>query len=115
MTRKKEKKWKRDYSEVLPEIPVSNNDIIKREKERARKLRNSSWWKRKCSSGRCSYCNTEVSPNELTMDHIIPLSRGGFSEKYNIVPACKDCNSKKKYLIPAEWDEYLEMIKNKSE
>jgi len=44
------------------------------------------------------------------MDHIIPLSRGGTSERFNIVPACKECNNRKKYLLPTEWDEYLNSI-----
>jgi len=44
------------------------------------------------------------------MDHIIPLIRGGKSTKNNIVAACKSCNSKKKYLLPIEWDEYLQRL-----
>ena len=81
------------------------------EKEKAKKLRTTSWWNRKRSTGICYYCNLKFIPNELTMDHIIPLSRGGKSEKYNLVPACKECNNKKKYLLPAEWDEHLQRIK----
>jgi 5-methylcytosine-specific restriction endonuclease McrA len=42
------------------------------------------------------------------MDHIVPLIRGGKSTKGNLVPACKDCNNKKKYLLPVEWKEYME-------
>ena len=41
------------------------------------------------------------------MDHIIPIIRGGKSTKNNIAPACKDCNNKKKHLLPMEWEEYL--------
>ena len=81
------------------------------EKEKAKKLRTTSWWNRKRSTGICYYCSLKFIPNELTMDHIIPLSRGGKSEKYNLVPACKECNNKKKYLLPAEWDEHLQRIK----
>lgn len=44
------------------------------------------------------------------MDHIVPLSRGGRSVKGNVVPACKTCNSKKKELLPMEWDAYLSGI-----
>ena len=47
------------------------------------------------------------------MDHKIPLSRGGTSDRINIVPACKECNNKKKYLLPWEWEEYLKSLKNK--
>ncbi len=38
------------------------------------------------------------------MDHLVPLVRGGKSSKGNLVPACKDCNNKKKYALPWEWE-----------
>ncbi len=34
------------------------------------------------------------------MDHLIPLVRGGRSEKFNLVPCCKDCNSKNSRCCP---------------
>jgi 5-methylcytosine-specific restriction endonuclease McrA len=85
---------------------ISDEDI-KRERRIARELRKSIWWKRKCAEGRCYYCNKEVHPKELTMDHIVPIIRGGKSTKSNIVTACKECNNKKKYMIPIEWEDYL--------
>jgi 5-methylcytosine-specific restriction endonuclease McrA len=42
------------------------------------------------------------------MDHIVPLARGGRTTKGNVAPACKDCNSKKKRLLPMEWQDYLD-------
>ncbi|MHB8846589.1 MAG: hypothetical protein ACYC7L_17790 [Nitrospirota bacterium] len=39
-------------------------------------------------------------------------ARGGRSVAGNVVPASKDCNSKKKYLLPMEWEEYLATLKN---
>lgn len=36
------------------------------------------------------------------MDHLVPLARGGESNKKNCVPSCKDCNSKKGYKTRAE-------------
>ena len=36
------------------------------------------------------------------MDHIVPIGRGGKSTRGNLVPACKSCNSNKKYYTPAE-------------
>jgi len=43
----------------------------------------------------CLYCEEEFSKNELTMDHVVPLSRGGKTEWTNIVTACNPCNGKK--------------------
>jgi 5-methylcytosine-specific restriction endonuclease McrA len=54
-----------------------------------------------------------VGREKLTMDHLVPLSRGGKSKKGNLVPACKECNSKKKYLLPIEWEEYLGSLTQK--
>lgn len=42
---------------------------------------------------RCAYCGRQ--PEKLTIDHIVPLSRGGAHTKENIVPACRSCNSSK--------------------
>ena len=85
---------------------VSGEDI-RRERNAARELRFSAWWKRKLSRGRCYYCEAQVLPKELTMDHIVPIVRGGKSVKNNVVTACKACNNKKKHLLPIEWEEYL--------
>jgi 5-methylcytosine-specific restriction endonuclease McrA len=79
---------------------AATDDDIKREKSKARELRKTSWWKSKISSGICYYCKSIVPPNELTMDHLIPLSVGGKSVKNNLVAACKECNSKKKDKLP---------------
>jgi len=88
---------------------LSETDI-KRERSKARELKNSQWWKRKCARGICFYCGNAVPPKELTMDHIVPISRGGKSIKGNIVTCCKECNTQKKHLMPMEWEEYLNNI-----
>jgi len=92
-------------------IPAVNGQEIKKEKQKARDLRKTQWWKRKCAEGRCYYCGREIPQRELTMDHKVPIVRGGKSAKNNVVPACKQCNSKKKHSLPLEWEEYLERIK----
>ena len=83
---------------------------IKRERQKARDLRASQWWKRSLAKGICYYCGQAVPPKKLTMDHIVPVARGGKSTKSNVVPACKECNNKKKQLLPMEWAEYLEAL-----
>jgi len=88
---------------------------IRREKQKARELRQSQWWKRKRSTGICYYCKRKFPPEELTMDHLVPLARGGRTTKGNVVPCCKECNSRKNYLLPIEWQEYLETIRNETE
>ena len=107
MASKKGRKKEREFD---PFIFGVEGETINIEKAKARKLRQSSWWKRKIADGICYYCKETFKPDELTMDHKIPLSRGGLTEKINIVSACKECNNKKKYMLPTEWDEYLKKI-----
>lgn len=83
---------------------------IRREREKARLLRKQNWWKNRIAKGVCHYCGKSVPPKDLTLDHIVPLARGGHSTKGNCVPACKDCNNQKKNLLPLEWEEYLQHL-----
>lgn len=90
-------------------MEVSEEELA-REKAKARELRRTQWWKRRRSSGVCHYCGRRFPPRDLTMDHLVPLARGGKTVRSNVVPACKECNTNKKYLLPLEWEEYLERL-----
>ncbi|MDH4246716.1 MAG: HNH endonuclease [Deltaproteobacteria bacterium] len=87
-----------------------DEDTLAREKRKAKELRDSQWWKNRRGEGVCHYCRQRFPARELTMDHIIPLIRGGRSIKANLVPCCKACNSKKRYLLPQEWEEYMQSL-----
>jgi len=86
----------------------ASDEHIARERHQARDLRQSQWWKRQLAEGRCHYCRQEFSPRELTMDHVVPVARGGYSRRGNVVPCCKDCNNQKQSMLPVEWTQYLE-------
>lgn len=90
-----------------------DEQFIKAERSKARDLRKTRWWQQKTSSGTCYYCDEAVGFKNLTMDHVIPLSRGGSSSKDNLVPCCKECNIKKSNYLPVEWKEYLDILDNK--
>lgn len=92
--------------EAHPFGVLVSEEEIRRERQRARELRSSQWWKRRCSVGACYYCGRKVSPRSLTMDHIVPIIRGGKSTKGNVVPACKECNNQKKDRLLMEWEEF---------
>ena len=89
----------------------ASEEHIAREKDRARDLRQSQWWKRRLAEGRCHYCRRPVPPRELTMDHVVPVVRGGRSARGNVVPCCRQCNSRKRNLLPVEWEEHLERLR----
>ena len=92
---------------------ISEGDL-RREREKARELRRSQWWRNRIATGRCHYCGGQVAPKELTLDHIVPLIRGGHSTRGNCVPACKACNSAKQSLLPIEWEAYLSRLRQGS-
>lgn len=51
----------------------------------------------------CQYCGLHAGPPELTIDHVIPVSRGGNPSSWeNQVVACKRCNSRKANHLPSE-------------
>lgn len=75
---------------------------VKRERNRARELRATDWWRAKLQQGVCHYCGRKVGADSLTMDHVIPVARGGKTTRGNCVPCCKECNNAKKCQTPAE-------------
>ena len=87
-----------------------DDELIRREKGKARELRKSRWWQNKVAAGSCYYCGQIGKPSRLTMDHVVPLTRGGRSEKNNLVACCKECNTKKKTMLPQEWQEYMDSL-----
>jgi 5-methylcytosine-specific restriction endonuclease McrA len=90
--------------------PSVSEEEVAREKRKARELRASQWWKNRKASGICHYCKKELPPRELTMDHLVPLIRGGKTSKSNVVPCCAECNARKKYMLPIEWAEYMDSL-----
>jgi 5-methylcytosine-specific restriction endonuclease McrA len=50
----------------------------------------------------CQYCRTKLVPAELTLDHVLPRSRGGGSVWENLVASCYPCNNRKGDRTPQE-------------
>ena len=51
----------------------------------------------------CQYCGHTGPAHDLTVDHVIPVSRGGAPDRWdNVVIACKRCNWKKANHLPEE-------------
>ena len=84
--------------------------LINKEKAKAREMRKTQWWQNKIAQEICYYCARQTAKKQLTMDHIVPLARGGRSTKGNIVACCKTCNTRKKTMLPLEWQEYMDSL-----
>ena len=48
----------------------------------------------------CYWCKTELTKETATLDHVIPLSRGGINNMNNYVLACSPCNQKRGNNMP---------------
>lgn len=50
----------------------------------------------------CQYCGKKVHPAKLSIDHILPRSRGGLLTWDNVVASCSRCNTRKGRCLPHE-------------
>lgn len=71
-------------------------------KKTLRRFRLKSYVKQ---DGCCAYCEQPMRLSESTIDHLVPLSRGGTWRHYNLRLVCSACNSCKGDLLPddPEW------------
>lgn len=60
--------------------------------------------------GLCGICHRKVNPRNFTVDHIIPLSRGGKHAYWNCQPAHSFCNMLKADRMPDDLDDILPVI-----
>ena len=112
--REAQRKYRESHPEVYREATKKYylaNPEVKRALERKRKARkhdNSIFYistkeLKRLYAGPCSYCG---SSGEMTLDHVVPISRGGVHGVSNLVPACNPCNSSKGQKVLIEWKIY---------
>jgi 5-methylcytosine-specific restriction endonuclease McrA len=65
-------------------LPFSRNNVLRRD------------------DFRCQYCGHRFAPKELSLDHVLPRSRGGPRTWENIVACCFPCNTRKGNRTPEE-------------
>ena len=100
MAKKSKPSAQQEYFVLNPEH--TDPARLKREREKARQLKKTQWWLNLANRGVCHHCGNRFDPSKLTMDHLIPLARGGTSAPGNIVPSCKECNSEKGLATPVD-------------
>lgn len=62
----------------------------------------------KCD-GHCWYCGAKPAPDEITVDHAKPRSRGGGNWDDNLLPACGYCNNLKGDLTVSEFRKWVKV------
>jgi hypothetical protein len=74
---------------------LGNNTLAKR-RGASGKLRAKEWTEVKAKYGnKCLRCGKQEPEIKLTVDHVLPLAKGGTNDKDNVQPLCKSCNSRK--------------------
>jgi 5-methylcytosine-specific restriction endonuclease McrA len=69
-----------------------------------RKLRSQAYER---EGGNCFYCSEALPIERITLDHIIPLSKGGWTRLDNLVCSCWSCNNKKSNKTAEEFIQQL--------
>ena len=96
--------WKRMSNDELIEMAeTKGNKKVKRKSysQDARKLLYNN------AKGRCELCGRKILFEDMTVDHINPLSMGGSNDVENIACVCYACNKFKGNILP---DDFLERI-----
>lgn len=83
---------------LFPSIIVLKNYIRKKQMNMA-PTRKNIYWRDKYT---CQYCAKKFTYKNLTLDHVVPKSRGGGKGWLNLVSACHCCNQKKGNKTPSE-------------
>lgn len=58
---------------------------------------------RLAQAGICAYCGLQYNPDDLQIEHIIPVCQGGSNDISNLCLACVPCNCSKKGRTPEQW------------
>ena len=82
-------------------IPA-DTEHIKKERQIAKTLKKTRWWRNKLNKGKCYYCEKKFPAKDLSMEHLTPLARWGKTIKNNVVTACKKCNQEKNHKTLVE-------------
>ena len=108
------KALKRIAKRTAPEVVAARrNKQVRRSKPKG--------WLHECAEAqnwRCAYCRKSMRKKEradkpwltATIDHVLPISRGGRNQRSNLVAACKGCNQAKGAMTAEEYAAHLDHV-----
>lgn len=67
-------------------------------------------WLRGLGSPACGYCSVPLTPKNFAVDHRWPVSRGGTSAIFNLLPACRRCNETKGGMSEQEFRQLRALV-----
>lgn len=94
----KKREINRRYAQRNPEIARNGNRARKARERDAPQFKVTSKFLRKLYSSPCTSCG---SVQDIQMDHVVPLKKGGPHSEGNLQPLCQPCNASKqdKYMV----------------
>lgn len=100
---------------LVSRLPMTREQIVKKaiknyyEKKSQWYVPNINNFKTKLLSenkNECFYCKKHLTVKDATVDHKIPLGRGGKTEIDNLVPTCEKCNNFKGHMTDVEYNQF---------
>ena len=88
------------YRKANPEVSLHGNHEYRTRKKNAPRYTVSKLDMKRLYSSSCAYCG---ATEDITLDHVVPLKRGGSHGIGNLVAACRTCNSSKGAKLLVEW------------
>lgn len=67
----------------------------------------------KSANWRCFYCDVELTKENRSVDHVVPLALSGVHEPFNLVPSCISCNSSKGDKKLKDWGAFYKLVESK--
>jgi len=91
--------WRANNKDKVAE---QNRNIKAKRRNAERRVVTAKDWRRLVDRyrGCCAYCGDAT---KLTMEHVVPISRGGRHSIGNLLPVCMTCNTKKNRRLLVEW------------
>lgn len=91
-------KWKADHPDRVRELARAahvKRMLIIRNGGHGTSTPEQFWAQCEFFGWRCAYCLKPIHKDNVEIDHIIPIAKGGSGWPSNLAPACRSCNSKK--------------------
>lgn len=113
----KERIRQRIYKHANPD-KIKNSDATRRDRVQKQNNNtiNTDWLKKEyAQTNVCLYCGKKMIENQKSLDHLVPISKGGLHAIHNVVVCCRSCNYAKRDKDFAVWlEELSEKQKKKS-
>jgi 5-methylcytosine-specific restriction endonuclease McrA len=101
--KEQKKKYTRQWRIENPDKVFAHN-MKRRTNGESEELGKDTWIQVMSSTDwKCFYCDVELDKKNRTIDHVIPIDKGGKNIEENCVPSCLSCNCSKKHTLVTSW------------